>query len=47
MGIIKDNKKFKRKVEQTNPTNPTGNTGIDTNTFDIDEMTIKKQQNKK
>jgi hypothetical protein len=46
MGIIKDNKKFKRKVEQSNPTNPTGNTSINTNTFDIDEKTIKKQQNK-
>lgn len=47
MGSIKDHKKFKRKVKQTNPTNPTGNTGIDTNSFDIDEKTIKKQQNKK
>lgn len=47
MGIIKDNKKFKRKVQQSNPTNPTGNTDIDTNTFDIDEKTIKRQQNKR
>ena len=47
MGIIKDNKKFKRKVEQSNPTNPTGNINIDTNKFNIDEKTIKKQQNKK
>ncbi len=47
MGIIKDKKKFKRKVQQSNPTNPTGNTGIDTNTFNIDKTTIKKQQNKK
>ncbi|MBD0852383.1 hypothetical protein [Maribacter arenosus] len=47
MGIIKDNKKFKRKVEQSNPTNPTGNTSIDTNTFDIDKKTIRKQQNKR
>lgn len=47
MGIIKDNKKFNRKVEQENPTNPTGNTDVDTNKFDIDEKTIKNQQNKK
>lgn len=47
MGQIKDSKKFKRKVEQTNPTNPTANTDIDTNTFDVDEKTIKRQQNKK
>lgn len=47
MGIIKDKKKFKRKVEQSNPTNPTGNTQMDTNKFDIDERTIKNQQNKK
>jgi len=47
MGIIKDNKKFNRKVEQENPTNPTGNTKVDTNKFDIDEQTIKNQQNKK
>ncbi len=46
MGIIKD-KKLKRKVTQTNPTNPTGNTNIETNKFDINEKTIKKQQNKK
>lgn len=47
MGTIKDKRKFKRKVEQTNPTNPTGNRNIDTNDFDIDDTTIKKQQNKK
>ena len=47
MGIIKDKKKFKRTKEQTHPTNPTGNTDQKTNTFDIDEKTIKKQQNKK
>ncbi|SDX36001.1 hypothetical protein [Aequorivita viscosa] len=40
-------KKFERKVEQKNPTNPTGNTSQKTNKFDIDEKTIKKQQNKK
>lgn len=47
MGIIKDRRKFKRTKEQENPTNPTGNTNIDTNKFDIDEKTIKDQQNKK
>jgi len=43
----KDRRKFKRTVEQSNPANPTANTNIDTNTFDIDEDTIKGQQNKK
>lgn len=47
MSGIEENRKFKRKVKQSNPTNPTGNTKIDTNKFDIDESTIKKQQNKK
>jgi len=47
MGIIKDKKKFKTSKEQSNPTNPTGNINQDTNQFDIDEKTIKKQQNKK
>lgn len=47
MGMIKDRKKFERKVEQSNPTNPTGNINIDTNKFDIDEDTIRDQQNKK
>lgn len=47
MGIIKDSRKFKRKEKQENPTNPTGNTNIETNKFDIDERTIKDQQNKK
>lgn len=47
MGIIKDNKKFERKVEQTNPTNPTGNRNVETNKVDGDKATIKKQQNKK
>jgi len=45
MGIIAD-KKLKRTKEQTNPTNPTGNTKRETNDFDIDEKTIKNQQNK-
>lgn len=46
MGMIKDRKKFKTTVNQTNPTNPTGNTKMETNDFDIDKATIKKQQNK-
>ena len=40
-------KKFERKEEQKNPTNPTGNTNQKTNEVDIDEKTIKEQQNKK
>lgn len=47
MGTINDKRKFKRKVEQENPANPTGNTNIDTNEFDIDEKSIRKQRNKK
>ncbi|WP_452219884.1 hypothetical protein [Lacinutrix salivirga] len=47
MGIIEDNKKFKTTKTQTNPTNPTGNVNQKTNTFDIDEKTIKDQQKKK
>lgn len=46
MGMIKDRKKFKTTVRQTNPTNPTGNTKRETNDFDIDSATIKKQLNK-
>tara|TARA_R110000751_G_scaffold233903_4_gene335009 strand:- start:26671 stop:26799 length:129 start_codon:yes stop_codon:yes gene_type:complete len=40
-------KKFERKTKQKHPTNPTGKTNKQTNEFDIDEKTIKKQQNKK
>lgn len=40
-------KKFERKVDQKNPTNPTGAINQETNTFDIDKKTIKKQQTKK
>lgn len=47
MSLIDDKRKFKRKVEQSNPTNPTGNVNIDTNKYDINEKTIKDQQNKK
>ena len=47
MGTIKDNKKFKRTKTQSNPTNPEGVAKkVDTNSFDIDKETIKKQQNK-
>lgn len=46
MGMIEDNKKFERTKEQKHPTNPTGNTNINTNNFDINKSTIKKQQNK-
>ena len=46
MGIIEEKKKFKPKKKQKNPTNPTGNRNVETNDFDIDENTIKKQQNK-
>ena len=45
MGIFDDKRKFKRKVEQTNPTNPTGNVNIDTNKFDIDEDCINSGTN--
>ena len=47
MGTIKDKKKFRPTKEQSNPTNPTGKTKKETNQFDIDKETIKKQQNKK
>lgn len=46
MATTDDNRKFKRKVKQNNPTNPTGNTNIETNDFDIDKKTIRKQQKK-
>ncbi len=44
-GPIEKNKK-RRKEEQKNPVNPSGNKE-ETNKFDIDEKTIKDQQNKK
>ncbi|WP_162838498.1 hypothetical protein [Lacinutrix himadriensis] len=46
MGMIRDRKKFKTTVRQTNPTNPKGYSKMETNDFDIDKKTIKKQQNK-
>ena len=48
MGNIKDNKKFKRKTEQNNPTNPDGIAKKTTiKSYNINEQTIKKSQNKK
>ncbi len=47
MGVIKDNKKFKRTTEQSNPTNPTGNINQLNKQYKIDKPTIKKQQNEK
>lgn len=47
MATADDKRKFKRKTEQSDPSNPSGNTEVDTNKFDIEEKTIKKQQNKK
>lgn len=46
MGQIAD-KKWKRRKKQTHPTNPTGLVNPDLNDFDIDEKTIRKQQNKR
>ncbi len=45
--MAEDKRKFKREQKQSTPTNPTANTNIDENEYDIDEKTIKKQQNKK
>lgn len=47
MGIIKDKKKFERTKEPNNPIDTTIHIDKQNNTFDIDEKTIKKQQNKK
>jgi hypothetical protein len=48
MGIIKETKKFKRTIEQSNPTNPKGIANkINANDYDIDKRTIKEQKNKK
>lgn len=46
MGMLRDRKKFKTTVRQTNPTNPVGYTKNETNDFDIDKKTIKKHKNK-
>ena len=47
MGIIKDKKKFERSKEQNNPIDTNIDIGKQKNTFDINEKTIKKQQNNK
>ena len=47
MGVTEDKRKFKRKVEQSNPTNPSGGTDIKNKTFDIDKDTIDENQSKK
>lgn len=46
MGEIEKKRKFKRKVKQNHPTNPKIN-NVENNKFDIDNDTIKEQQNKK
>ncbi|WP_166521549.1 hypothetical protein [Zobellia amurskyensis] len=46
MANTNDKRKFKRKREQVNPTNPTGNVNQETNEFNIEEDTIRNQQNK-
>jgi len=45
-GPIEENKK-KRKDKDSDPLNEIGNRDVDTNDMDIDEKTIKDQQNKK
>lgn len=47
MGVTEDKRKFKRKVEQSNPTNPTGGTDTTNKEFDIDKKTIDENQSKK
>ncbi|WP_197429360.1 hypothetical protein [Winogradskyella endarachnes] len=47
MGMIKERKKFKTRLEQKNPTNLKGNVNQLNNSFDIDHTTIKEQQTKK
>ncbi|WP_262713835.1 hypothetical protein [Pareuzebyella sediminis] len=41
-----NDKRFKRKKEQHDPTNPTGNTKIRNDKFDINDRTINEQRNK-
>ncbi len=47
MGGPIEDKHRERSKDQKNPTNPTGNRNEETNKVDIDEKTIKDQQNKK
>jgi hypothetical protein len=44
---MSDKRKFKRKVEQSNPTNPTGGTNTKNRTFDVDKKAIDENQSKK
>jgi hypothetical protein len=44
---MSDQRKFKRKVEQSNPTNPTGGNHTKDKTFDVDKKTIDENQSKK
>lgn len=46
MSIIEKNKKFKRKVDQTDPTNLDSHRHIENKEFDIDHDTIKKKKSK-
>ena len=46
MATTDDKRKFKRKVDQKDPTNPRGDTNIESNDYDIDEKTIKNQKKK-
>ncbi|MDY7394112.1 hypothetical protein UMM65_02585 [Aureibaculum sp. 2210JD6-5] len=46
MSTIKDNKKFKRKKKQTDPTNLNSHRDVDNKKFDIDSKTIKEQKSK-
>ncbi|MGB7393305.1 MAG: hypothetical protein WA913_02815 [Pricia sp.] len=47
MANVDDKRKFKRKTEQDHPTSTNIKNSVDTNKVDIDDKTIKKQQNKK
>ena len=46
MSIIEKNKKFKRKVNQTDPTNLDSHKHIKNKDFDIDNDTINEKKNK-
>ncbi len=47
MGIIKDRRKFKIKVTQSNPTNSTGGIKIKNRTLAMDKKTIEENKKKK
>jgi hypothetical protein len=44
---MSDQRKFKRKVEQSNPTNQSGGSDTKDKTFDVDKKTIDENQSKK